>query len=173
MEESHQDRIVKVIDLRAPVDRVWAALTNHKEFGEWFRVQLDGPFEVGAITTGHITFPGHEHVRWESWTEELTPKSRFRFSWPPSAVDPETSYDDGAKVMVEFALQPTADGTCLTITESGFLIFPASKRAEILRSNEQGWEIQAGNIAEFLDCGSGARGEAVASGLARPSNDSA
>ena len=38
------DRIEKSIELNAPIERVWHALTDHNEFGEWFRVKLDGPF---------------------------------------------------------------------------------------------------------------------------------
>ena len=30
-------------DIAAPVDRVWRALTDHTEFGEWFRAKLEGP----------------------------------------------------------------------------------------------------------------------------------
>ena len=41
------DRIEKSIELNAPVERVWRALTDHNEFGEWFRVKLDGPFRTG------------------------------------------------------------------------------------------------------------------------------
>ena len=48
----NQDRIEKVVDLAAPVARVWRALTDHIEFGEWFRVRLDSPFRVGETTTG-------------------------------------------------------------------------------------------------------------------------
>ena len=36
------DRIEKTIELNAPVSRVWRALTDHREFGAWFRVKLDG-----------------------------------------------------------------------------------------------------------------------------------
>lgn len=150
MAEVDQDRIVKTVDLVAPVARVWSALSDHHQFGEWFHVKLDGPFEVGATTTGHITYPGHEHMRWETVTEELKPESVFAFSWPPSAVDPETDYAADAKLTVEFLLEPADEGTRLTITESGFEVFPDAKRGEILRSNEQGWEIQAKNIAEFV-----------------------
>jgi uncharacterized protein YndB with AHSA1/START domain len=32
------DRIEKTIELEAPVSRVWRALTDHQEFGTWFRV---------------------------------------------------------------------------------------------------------------------------------------
>ena len=49
------DRIEKSADLRAPVERVWRALTDHEEFGTWFRVKLDGPFIVGEPSTGRTT----------------------------------------------------------------------------------------------------------------------
>lgn len=62
--DNNQDQIEKVVDLAAPVARVWKAITDHKEFGEWFRVRLDRPFKVGETTTGNITFPGYEHVKW-------------------------------------------------------------------------------------------------------------
>lgn len=145
------DQVVKVVDLKAPVSRVWRALTDHQEFGRWFRVDLDGPFEVGALTTGRMTYPGHEGVKWESITEKWVEEELFAFSWPPSAVDPDTSYDNEAKVTVEFRLEPRNGGTRLTITESGFLQFPESKRLDILRQNVEGWDIQADNIAAYVE----------------------
>ncbi len=145
-----QDRIQKTVDLAAPISRVWRALTDHEEFGKWFRVRLDGPFEVGKTTTGRITYPGHEDMQWESVTERMEHEHLFVFSWPPSAIDPDTEYDADAKVVVEFRLQPTTTGTRLTITESGFLQFPESKRLEVLRSNRQGWDIQAENVAAHV-----------------------
>lgn len=42
------------------------------------------------------------------------------------------------------------NGTRLTITETGFLQFPDSKRLEVLRSNKEGWDIQAINITEYV-----------------------
>ncbi len=150
MNEANQNSIEKVVDLAAPVSRVWRALTDHEEFGRWFRVKLDGPFKIGSLTTGRITYPGHEHVKWESLTEQMVPEGLFVFSWPPSAIDPATDYDATAKVTVEFRLQPIDQGTRLTIIESGFLQFPESKRLEILRSNKQGWDIQADNITAHV-----------------------
>jgi uncharacterized protein YndB with AHSA1/START domain len=35
-----QNRIEKRIELKAPLARVWRALTDYREFGEWFRVKL-------------------------------------------------------------------------------------------------------------------------------------
>ncbi len=147
---NNQDRIEKVVELAAPVSRVWQALTDHQEFGRWFGVRLDNPFKVGETTTGQITHPGHEHMTWESLTEQLDHERLFVFSWPPSAIDPETDYDDDAKVIVEFHLQPSDEGTRLTIIETGFLQFPESRRLDILRSNIEGWDIQADNIAAHV-----------------------
>ncbi len=146
-----QNQIEKVVELAAPAARVWRAITDHKEFGEWFRVRLDNPFEVGAETTGKMTFPGHEHVEWVSVTEQMDPERLFAFSWHPSAIDPDTEYDKDAKVVVEFRLEPTENGTRLTITETGFQQFPEAKRLEALRSNTEGWDIQAKNVAAHVE----------------------
>ena len=116
-----------------------------------FRVRLDNPFEVGTTTTGNITYPGYEHMKWVSLTEQMEHECLFVFSWPPGAVDPDTEYDADAKVRVEFRLEPTEKGTRLTITESGFQQFPESKRLEVLRSNAEGWDIQARNVAAHVE----------------------
>ena len=145
-----QDKIEKVVELNAPLARVWRAITNHEEFGEWFHVRLDQPFEVGKTTTGQITYPGHEDMKWTSVTERMEHESLFVFSWPPGDMDPDTDYDEDAKVFVEFRFEPTESGTRLTITESGFLQFPEAKRLEILRGNTEGWNIQAENISNYV-----------------------
>ena len=147
----NQDRIEKVAELAVPVSRVWQAITDYEEFGAWFRVRLDGPFKVGETTTGNITYPGHEHVEWVSVTEQMEPEHLFVFSWPPGAVDPDTPYEADAKVIVEFRLEPIDSGTRLTITETGFQQFPDAKRLEILRSNIEGWDIQAKNVRAYVE----------------------
>src|SRR5262252_4499262 len=52
------DRIEKRIELHAPLSRVWRALTDYREFGEWFRVKLEGPFVPGKTLRGRVTHPG-------------------------------------------------------------------------------------------------------------------
>jgi uncharacterized protein YndB with AHSA1/START domain len=51
------DRIEKRIELEAPVSRVWRALTDHREFGEWFQVKLDAPFVPGRSREGTSPIP--------------------------------------------------------------------------------------------------------------------
>ena len=146
-----QDKIVKVIELKAPISRVWRALVDYKEFGAWFRVDLDGPFEVGKTITGQITYPGYEHMRWESTVEVMDTERLFVLSWPVSADEsgePEREFVTRG----EFKLEKTADGTRLTITESGFSKLPDDgRREDAYRRNTDGWNLQAENIKAHVD----------------------
>src|SRR5215831_16591986 len=145
-----EHRIEKRIELNAPVSRVWRALTDHREFGEWFRVKLDGPFVPGQIARGHITYPGYEHVRWEATVQRIEPERLFSFTWHPYAVDASKDYSGETPTLVEFTLEPTATGTRLRVVESGFDKLPAHRRDEAFRMNEGGWAAQMTNMAEYL-----------------------
>jgi uncharacterized protein YndB with AHSA1/START domain len=140
------DRIEKRIELKAPVSRVWRALTDHREFGEWFRVKLDGPFLPGQISRGHITYPGYEHVKWEAVVQQMEPERLFSFTWHPYAVDPDIDYSKESSTLVEFKLEKTESGTLLLLTESGFEKIPADRRLEAFRMNNGGWTEQMKNI---------------------------
>jgi len=144
------DTIEKKIELKAPVSRVWRALTDYREFGEWFRVKLDGPFAPGEVSRGHMTYPGYEHLPWEAVVQEIQPEKLFSFTWKPYAVDPAVDYSKETPTLVEFRLQPTPTGTLLTVTESGFENVPASRRDEAFRMNDGGWSIQIANIEAYV-----------------------
>jgi uncharacterized protein YndB with AHSA1/START domain len=143
---SANNRIEKVIELKAPVARVWRAVTDYREFGEWFRVKLDGPFVEGQIARGHITWPGYEHLRWEATIEKIEPRRLFSFKWHPYAVDPQVDYLKETPTLVEFRLEEKAGGTRLTVTESGFEKVPANRREEAFLRNDGGWTQQLKNI---------------------------
>lgn len=148
------DRIEKQIELKATVSRVWRALTDYREFGEWFRVKLDGPFVEGQISTGHMTYPGYEHVRWEAVVQKMEPESLFSFTWPhPKSFDRENyrgDYKEDPRTLVEFRLKKTKDGTLLRLTESGFDRLPGDLRLEAFRRNEGGWNEQMKNIERYV-----------------------
>ena len=144
------DRIEKRIELKAPVARVWRALTDYREFGEWFRVKLDGPFVPGEVSRGNITHPGYEHVRWEATVKEMQPERLFSFTWHPYAVDPNVDYSEETPTLVEFRLQPIANGTLLVITESGFDKIPPHRRSEAFRMDDGGWTGQLKNIERHV-----------------------
>ncbi len=63
------NRIEKTIELKAPVSRVWRALTDHREFGEWFNVKLDGPFVPGKVSNCRLLEGAVDFGRIQTRTE--------------------------------------------------------------------------------------------------------
>lgn len=144
---TNTDRIEKQITLRAPVARVWKALTDAKEFGAWFRVNLDGQFAEGKRIRGPVTYPGYEHLVMDVMVERMDRERLFSLRWHPAAVDPKRDYSQEPTTLVEFRLEPAAGGgTRLTVVESGFDALPPDRRQEAFRMNSGGWDIQVENI---------------------------
>jgi uncharacterized protein YndB with AHSA1/START domain len=144
------DRVDKHVTLKAPRARVWRAIADAREFGEWFRVELEGPFAEGATVRGRISYPDYEHLTMELFIERIEPQRYFSFRWHPYAVDPGVDYSDEPTTLVEFVLEETREGTALTITESGFDRVPLARRAEAFRMNDEGWSEQLRNIARHV-----------------------
>jgi uncharacterized protein YndB with AHSA1/START domain len=145
-----EHRIEKRIELKAPISKVWRALTDHREFGEWFGVKLDGPFVPGQVSRGHITYPGYEHVGFEAAVQKMEHERLFSYTWHPYAVDPQLDYSKEEPTLVEFKLEKIPSGTLLTVTESGFEKIPSNRRSEAFRMNEGGWTIQMENIEKYV-----------------------
>jgi uncharacterized protein YndB with AHSA1/START domain len=144
------DRIEKRIELVAPVSRVWLALTDYREFGAWFGVNLEGPFRVGEVARGKITHPGYEHLVWEAVIQTMEAERLFAFTWHPYATDPGVDYSKEEPTLVEFMLEKTETGTLLALTETGFEKVPASRRDEAFRLNDGGWTEQMKNIERYV-----------------------
>ena len=144
------DKIEKRIELAAPLSRVWRALTDYREFGEWFLVKIDGPFVPGQVSRGQIIYPGCEGIEWEATVQKMEPEKLFSFTWRPHSVDPNVDYSNESPTLVEFRLEKTVTGTLLIVTESGFDKIPAARRAEALRKNDGGWTEQMKNIEKHV-----------------------
>jgi len=149
-----RDSIEKRIELKAPISRVWRALTDYREFGEWFRVKLDGPFVPGQVSRGQMTYPGYEHVKWEAVVQKMEPERLFSFTWPHprtfAKVDQPVDYSEEPTTLVEFRLAIIASGTLLVLTESGFDNLHGDRRLEAFRRNDGGWTEQMKNIENYV-----------------------
>jgi uncharacterized protein YndB with AHSA1/START domain len=143
------ERIEKRIELKAPVSRVWRALTDYREFGKWFCVKLDGPFVAGHISRGQITYPGYEHIKWQAIVQKMEPERLFSFTWHHS-FDPNADIYKEPTTLVEFRLEKIEAGTQLTLTESGFENLPENLRLEAFRRNDRGWSEQMKNIENHV-----------------------
>ncbi len=146
------DRIEKQITLNAPVSKVWQALTDHKQFGEWFGVKLEGPFTVGKPTKGKMTVAGYEGKPFEATTQKLTPETFFSYSWHPGcSVDKSYDLSKESPTLVEFTLIPKGNSTLLQVVETGFSKLPAGRSEEAYRGNTEGWGAQLNNIANYVN----------------------
>jgi uncharacterized protein YndB with AHSA1/START domain len=147
---SSQDRIEKVVEMDAPVTRVWRAVTDFEEFGQWFRVKLDGPFKPGTISTGKMTYPGFEGWPWRATVERMEPERLFSFRWHDYDKESDVPMEQQPTMLVEFRFEAVPRGTRLTITESGIAALPDKRRVQVLRDNTEGWNIQARNLSEYV-----------------------
>lgn len=169
---SEFDRIVKDIVLRAPVERVWHAITDIAEFAQWFGVKLGQPFAPGQTITG--TFEGGFDEAYVNQcqvsfgleptairlpetntvfctVERMEAPSLVSFSWIPYDIDVECDPAGESTTLVEFRLKPIAEGTRLTITESGFEGVPPHRRKRAFVMNEGGWSAQIENLRRYVE----------------------
>ncbi len=149
MIETSMDRIEKEIVVRAPRSRVWKAISDAKQFGEWFRAEMKDVFSPGAPARGRILHPGYEHLTFEVYVERIEPERLFSYRWHPYAVDPNHDYSSEPTTLVTFELSEVPEGTRVKVTESGFDRIPLARRAEAFRMNSGGWEAQMQNIARY------------------------
>lgn len=147
---AESDRIEKQVLLRAPRARVWRALTDAHEFGTWFRARLESSFAVGRRVTGRLTQPGYEHLVVEMTVERMDAEELFSFRWHPHAVDVKRDYSGEPETLVEFRLETVADGTRLTVVESGFERLPRDRRDEAFRMNSDGWAQELENVRRHV-----------------------
>jgi uncharacterized protein YndB with AHSA1/START domain len=144
--------IERSVDLNAPIEKVWKALTDHKEFGTWFRVDLESPFRTGQVTFGRATYPGHEGLPFWVLVQVIEEPYCFCFIWPADeSVRPDDPELEHKVTRVEFTLQPDGKRTKLKLRESGFESLPEDKRLQAFRDNGSGWDVQTQNIQTYVE----------------------
>jgi uncharacterized protein YndB with AHSA1/START domain len=144
------DRVEKQLLLRAPRSRVWRALTDVASFNTWFGAALTGAFEPGKPVRGPVTHEGYRHLTFELTVDRMEPERLFSWRWHPYAIDPAHDYSGEPTTLVVFELEEVEGGTLLTVVESGFDRIPLARRAEALKSNDEGWTAQMQSIAKYV-----------------------
>ncbi|MFL5391596.1 MAG: SRPBCC family protein, partial [Myxococcales bacterium] len=150
---------------RAPLERVWRAISDPAEFGTWFGVAFDGPFVAGARVTGRIVptkvdaeiakaQEPYAGAKFECSIDRMEPMRLFSFRWNPYGVEQGVDYSKEPTTLVTFALEEAPGGTKLTITESGFDQIPLERRAKAFSANAEGWAMQAKLIGKYLEAAS-------------------
>ncbi|NDL58816.1 SRPBCC family protein [Phytoactinopolyspora mesophila] len=139
-----QDSIEREVVVRAPIERVWAVLTEPTYVGRWFGQHAEFDLREGAPAR----FGWDEHGWFSARIEKVERPHLFSFRW---AEDPDVALEDSPSTLVEFTLTDAGEGTRVHVTESGFASFPQARHRVALDDHIEGWRIELGDLVALLD----------------------
>jgi uncharacterized protein YndB with AHSA1/START domain len=137
------DQIEREVVIDAPVDRVWALITEPEHVGTWF---ADAGAEIDLRPGGAMT------MRWEQYgtvlgrVERVEPQRVFAYRWSSTEEEPR----EGHSTLVEFSLAAEGDGTRVRVVETGFasLDAPEAEQRRRHEENTEGWRMELGELVE-------------------------
>jgi uncharacterized protein YndB with AHSA1/START domain len=141
------DTIERELSIAAPVERVWAALTEEKHVKEWFG---DSAAEIDLRPGGAIVFGWSAHGQFKGQVEQVEAPRLFSYRWARSHdVDPAP----GNSTLVEFTLTAEGSGTLLRIVESGFTSLDATpeEQAGHVKGNTEGWQSELDELRDYVE----------------------
>ncbi|MDQ3410708.1 MAG: SRPBCC family protein [Chloroflexota bacterium] len=144
---SIQDQIERVMVLRAPRERVWAALTEAAELSRWF----GDTAEIDLRPGGELVLGWEEHGVGRCRIEVVEPPRRFAYRWHAPGADEDAPIEAGPNTLVEFTLDEVPEGTRLTLIESGFASLPSDIAAKAFEDNTGGWASELGELAAYIE----------------------
>jgi uncharacterized protein YndB with AHSA1/START domain len=134
------DEVRRVIEIRAPRERVWSALTEPSEHIRWFPTRRA---ELDLRPGGGASFVWEESAD-EAVVDVVAPPTRLVFRWRPAGVDrPYTT--------VSFELEEFEEGTRLTLVETGFASLPDRIARRSQQANDAGWRDEFAELKTYLE----------------------
>jgi uncharacterized protein YndB with AHSA1/START domain len=133
------DRIEREIDIDAPIDVVWAVITEPEHITNWFTDMANvevRPSGEGRFGWDRKETDGQHIVNLR--VERLEPPHFFSFRW--GHPDGEEANETNA-TLVEFGLEDRGDSTRLRLVESGFEGIARSDedKATFFGEHRSGW----------------------------------
>ncbi len=132
--------------IQASQSRVWQALTNADQFGEWFSAKLDAPFKIGKRIEAISTHPSCYGKPFYMVVERMEPEHTFAWRWHPGSAHPT----EDETTLVEFHLEEITNGTMITVTETGFENISLARRAKAFSENSGGWQAQMDSLQKYV-----------------------
>lgn len=137
--------VSRTITIAAPIDRVWAAVTEAEHIARWFPEHASLP-PVAVGTTG--VFGWSDYGDFPVRVEELDPPRTIAYRWGNSNASAST-LESGETTVFRFTLEPVDAGTRLTVVETGFdaLRDPIAS----MESNRGGWNSELDELVAYLE----------------------
>lgn len=144
------DRIEREISIAAPVERVWAVLTEPEHVGRWFGQGEPTPVD---LRPGGIMHLDHgEFGQFPTTVVTVDPPRRFSYRW--ASAYPGQVADEGNSTLIEFTLTPEGEGTRLRVVETGFadIVIPEETRKNASKeSHTEGWTEMVDKLRTYVE----------------------
>ena len=140
-------RIEREILIDAPVEVVWAVVTEPAHISGWFSDSVEIDLRPGGTAVLHWDRYGAVRGR----VERVEPPHFFSFRWVVPR-EPGAELTDDNSTLVEFSLAAEGDATRLTVVESGFrdLAGPDDEKQRHVDSHRRGWEHELGELEQHV-----------------------
>lgn len=139
------DRIEHEIVVDAPVERVWAVITEPEHIGAWFGDSA----EVDLRPGGDMTLSWNQHGSFAARVEQVDAPHLFAFRWARPAGEELRA---GNSTLVEFSVAAEGDQTKLRVVESGFpsLDSDEAEKAKYAEENTKGWQAELEDLRRYV-----------------------
>jgi uncharacterized protein YndB with AHSA1/START domain len=134
-------QIERQILIAAPIEVVWAVVTEPEHVSGWFSDSVELDLRPGGALV--LGWDGRGSV--QGRVERVEPPRFFSFRWAVArGAEPWT--------LVEFSLAAEGDATRLTVVETGFdeLVGPDEEKQGHFDGHSRGWEIELGHLEEYV-----------------------
>ncbi len=140
----------RTIEIGAPIEKVWSAVTAPEHISKWFgRARFDGS---AAGSLGTLTWEGRDPIPVR--IEAIEEPTMVAYRWgndDASGIVPE-ALDDAHSTVFTFTLESLADGTRLTVVETGFET--TSDPIANLEDHRGGWDAELDKLVTLLETAS-------------------
>lgn len=138
-------RIEREILIDAPIEVVWAIVTEPEHIRGWFSDSVELDLRPG----GEAAFHWNQHGNVRGRVERVEPPRFFSFRW---AVNPDVDITDDNSTLVELSLNAEGNCTRLTVVESGFrdLAGPDDEKQRHFDGHQRGWDLELGELVEYV-----------------------
>jgi uncharacterized protein YndB with AHSA1/START domain len=137
----------RTIRIKAPVEKVWQAVTQPEYVSRWFgRTVLDG---AGVGATGTMTFPDYGSIplRVEEWDEPR--RVAYRWNNDDALGKLPDGIQEAGSTVFTLTLDEIDGGTQLTVVEVGFE--NTSEPLANLESHRTGWDSELDKLVALLE----------------------
>jgi uncharacterized protein YndB with AHSA1/START domain len=137
----------RTIRIAAPIERVWAAVTEPEHISRWFaRTEIEGR---GAGSGGTMTFDRETPIPLRVEAIEEPRMVAYRWNNDDALGTPPATLDEASSTVFTFTLVAVPDGTELTVVETGFEA--TSDPGENMRSHSEGWTVELDKLVALLE----------------------